>query len=355
MTQSPGSAVPAFGSAAPAGPAASSPSSPSSPDVAGRVPLGRSRRILRAVAVASCLPYLSLKAAWIAGSRIGIPRGSSLLEHPTTMAVANSVTVLMDAAVIVLALVLTRPWGLRAPAWLLAVPVWVATGLLAPIMAGFPLQLAARALGGGGGHRTAREPFLDEWVFGVVYTGFIVQGVALGTLFALYARDRWGQLWRGPVWELPVSVVGAAQRCTAVAAGVLALFPLTVHLLWACGATTGLSEGRVPERTGAFYALEAVYVLFLLAAVTGAGLLAFRRGRPLPVTVPLALAWVGSGAAACWGAWLSVAALTAVDDPADRATPLMLLTYAGQMITGFLVAAVAAHFLAERSTTGRAA
>ncbi|MFF9621061.1 hypothetical protein [Streptomyces griseosporeus] len=327
----------------------------SAPLVVAPAPLGRSRRILRGVAVVSCLPYLSLKVAWIAGSRIGIPEGSSLLEHPTTMAVANSVTVLMDAAVIVLALALTRPWGLRAPAWLLAVPVWVATGLLAPIMAGFPLQLAVRALGGGGEHRTGSEPFLDAWVFGVVYTGFIVQGVALGTLFALYARDRWGHLWRGSVWELPASAVGAAQRFTAVAAGVLALFPLTVHLLWACGAPTGLSEGRVPERTGGFYAFEAVYVLFLLAAVTGAGLLAFRRGRPLPVKVPLALAWVGSGAAACWGAWLSVAALTAVDDLADRATPLMLLTYAGQMITGFLVATVTAHFLAERSAARRAA
>ncbi|MER6983584.1 hypothetical protein ABT317_43200, partial [Streptomyces carpinensis] len=174
----------------------------------------RPRRVLRAVAIVACAPYLSLKAAWIAGSRIGIPPGSSLLEHRTTMAVANGVSVLMDAAVIVLALLLTRPWGLRVPAWALAFPVWVATGLLAPITTGFPLQLLVRVLGGTV-HKpsgTGSRPFLHEWVSGVVYTGFIVQGLALGALFLLHARDRWGHVWRGRVGELPDGVVGPARR-----------------------------------------------------------------------------------------------------------------------------------------------
>ncbi|MDC0771874.1 hypothetical protein [Streptomyces sp. HD] len=313
----------------------------------------RTRRALRAVAIVSCVPYLSLKIAWVAGSHVGIPEDSGLLDHRVSMAVVNSVSVLLDSAVIVLALVLTRPWGLRVPAWLLAFPVWVATGLLTPIMAGFPLQLVVRAFGGSTRTSAGGEAFLDEWVFGVVYSGFIAQGISLGALFALYARDRWGHLWRGLVWELPVGVIGAAQRVSAVAAGILALFPLTVHVLWACGATAGLSEGRVSERTGDFYALETVYALFLLAAVTGGCMLAFRLGRALPVKVPLALAWVGSGAVTCWGGWLSLASLGGPDDIADRATPLMSLTYAGQMIVGILVATVGAYFLAERSAVKR--
>jgi hypothetical protein len=329
MSQSLASAAPATGTPAPAP--------------------GRPRRLLRAVAVLACLPYLGLKVAWIAGSRLGIPDGSSLLEHRTSMAVANSLTVLMDGAVIVLALVLTRPWGLRVPAWLLAFPVWVATGLLAPIMAGFPLQLLVKLLGGTVHKASGSEPFLDEWVFGVVYTGFIVQGLALGTLFVLYARDRWGHLWRGRVWELPVGVVGAAQRATAAAAAVVALLPLTLHVLWACGSAAGLSDGRAADRTGDFYVLEALDVVFLVAAVGGAGLLAFRRGRALSVKVPLALAWVGSGAVACWGGWLSLASLAGVDDIADRPTQLMNLAYAGQMIVGILAATVGAYFFAERS------
>ncbi|MFI1167854.1 hypothetical protein ACH4UM_30720 [Streptomyces sp. NPDC020801] len=83
--------------------------------------------------------------------------------------------------------------------------------------------------------------------------------------------------------------------------------------------------------------------------MAGACLLAFRRGRALPVVVPLALAWVGSGVLVCWGGWLSLAPLSGVDDLADRPTQLMNLTYAGQMISGILVAALGAHFFAERS------
>jgi hypothetical protein len=295
------------------------------------------------------VPYLGLKAAWIAGSHLGIPEGSPLLDDRLTMAVINGLSVLLDSAVIVLALVLTRPWGLKVPAWLLAFPVWVATGLLAPIMAGFPAQLVVRAFAGGSASDQGHEPFLHEWVFTVVYSGFILQGFALGALFVLYARDRWGHLWRGRVWELPVGAMGPAHRALAVAAAVLALLPLTLHLLWACGGTAGLSEGRAADRGGDFYVLEAVYVLFLLAAVGGGFLLAFRRGRALPVAVPLGLAWVGSGAAACWGGWLTLASLGGVEDIADRPTPLMYLAYAGQMLVGFLVAAIGAYYFAERS------
>ncbi|MFI5682826.1 hypothetical protein [Streptomyces sp. NPDC051636] len=320
---------------------------PLAPTRALRVP-DRRHRLPRLVAVAACMPYLGLKAAWIAGSRVGIPDGSPLLEHRATMVVANGVTVLMDGTVVVLALLLTRPWGMRVPAWLLAVPMWVATGLLAPIMAGFPLQLLVRAVDGGGGGGED-EPFLDGWVFAVVYGGFIVQGLALGVLFARYARERWGHLWRGRVWELPVGSAGAAQRTTAVAAAVFALLPAVPRLLWACGGTAGLNAGRVADPSAGPRAVEALYVVFLAAAVTGAWQLAFRRGRPLPVTVPLALAWVGSGAVACWGGWMTLASLLVVHDSADRPTQVMTLTYAGQMIVGLLVASVVTHFLAERS------
>lgn len=311
---------------------------------------GRLRRVLRAVAVVSCLPYLTLKIAWIGGSHLGIPEGSPLLDHRASMAAANSVTVLMDGAVIVLALLLTRPWGRRVPAWLLVFPMWVATGLLTPIMTGYPLQLLVRAFGGSVNHGGSKGgPFLDEWVFGVVYTGFILQGLALGTLFALYARDRWGHTWRGPARELPPPPADAARRTLAVAAAVLALFPLTLHLLWACGATTGLNSARIADRSSDFYVLEATDVAFLAAAVLGALSLTFRRGGGLPVKLPLALAWLGSGAVACWGGWLALASLAGVDDITRRPTPVMNLTYAVQMIAGILVAAVGVRFLTGRA------
>ncbi|WP_236075664.1 hypothetical protein [Streptomyces coffeae] len=313
-----------------------------------------SRPVLRAVAVVSVLPYIALKSAWMAGSHLGIPEGSALLEpgRRTSMLVINGVTLLMDAAVVALALLLTRPWGRRVPAWLLALPVWTACGLLAPIMTGFPAQLVTRALGfGGGGSGGADEyhgQFLAEWVYGVVYGGFIVQGLALGALFVLYARERWGHLWRGRIADLPAwTPARAAHRLTAVIIGVLAALPATTHLLWAGGSATGLSEDRAADRTGDFYVLEALYALFAVATVVGVVMLAFRAGRRARPALPLALAWVGSGALACWGAWLTLAGLTA-DEEAEAPTALMDVTYAVQMIVGLLVLTAGAYFFSER-------
>ncbi|MFI9582972.1 hypothetical protein ACIHCQ_14250 [Streptomyces sp. NPDC052236] len=311
---------------------------------------GGARAVLRAVAIASCLPYLSLKAAWIAGSHIGVPEGSMLLEHRALMLVANSVTVVMDAAVIVLALLLTQPWGARVKGWLLAFPVWVATGLLTPIMVGFPLQLLAAAFGSAPARGSSgKEQFLDSWVYGVVYGGFIVQGLALGALFLLYARGRWSNLWRGSIWELPTAVTGTFARTTAVLGSLLALFPLVMHALWASGSTAGLPLDGIEERTADFYLLEGVRILFVLTAVAGALLLAFRRAPWLPVKTPLALSWVGSSVLAAWGGWLALASLMPAQDETEHATGLMTLTYSVEMIVGVLLCCGAAALLRRRS------
>ncbi|MFJ6075423.1 hypothetical protein ACIQFU_32110 [Streptomyces sp. NPDC093065] len=330
-------------------------SAPFSPVPATGPGPARGRRLLRAVAVVACLPYLVLKAAWIGGSHVGIPRGSTLLDHRVTMVVANGVSVLLDSCVVVLALVLTRPRGRRVPAWSLAFPVWVATGLLAPIMAGFPLQLLARAFTGGGATASdpRPDPFLHEWVFGVVYGGFIVQGLALGALFVLYARDRWGHLWRGRTGDLPSAVSGRIPRAAVAVAAVLALFPFAVRLLWACGATAGLDADRAADRTSDFHVIEGLYVVLLVLAVTAGVLLAFRRARALPVAVPLATAWVCSGAVACWGGWMLLASLLGPGERAEGSSRLSILTYAAQMTVGLLLAAVGAHFLTRRSAAAR--
>jgi hypothetical protein len=310
---------------------------------------------LRTVTALACLPYLTLKVLWISGSRVGIPDGSSLLDHRTTMAVANGATVLLDGTVILLAFLLTRPWGRRVPAWTLAVPMWVATGLLTPIMTGYPVQLVVQAFAGAGGSGGPSEPFLDDWVFAVVYPGFIVQGLCLGALFVLYARERWGRVWQGRLAELPARPQDAAQRTVAVAAALVALLPLVAHLLWACGSDAGLNALRAADRDSSFYVMEAMNALYLVAAVAGALLLAFRRRGGLSLKVPLALLWVGSGASACWGGWLALASLTGVDDIARQPTPLMNLTYAGQMIVGLLVVTLGVHHAAVHRRAAAAA
>lgn len=298
-------------------------------------PPGPGVRALRAVAILSCLPYITLKVLWIAGSTVGIPDSSTLLDHRAAMIAANGVSVVLDATVVVLALLLTRPWGRRVPAWLLALPMWVATGLLAPIMAAYPLQLAGSVVDGSRPAPSNSEPFLDAWVFGVVYSGFILQGLTLGTLFVLYARRRWGRLWRGTVGDV-ATTTGA--RVTVVAGSLLALLPAVTHLLWANGATAGLSADRIEDRSTDFYLVEGVNGLFAVVAVVATLLLVLphRAGAGLSPRIPLAGAWVGSGTLGCWGGYLFL--VTAMSgDPDQRAAGPMVLTYAVSMLAGLLL------------------
>ncbi len=131
--------------------------------------------------------------------------------------------------------------------------------------------------------------------------------------------------------------------------------PGILHLLWAAGSAAGLNEARAADRTSGFYVLEAVYVLFVAATVTGTLLLAFRRRSALPLRVPLGLAWGGSGVMACWGGWMSIASLSRTDDIAERPTPAMVLIYAVQMLVGTLVMTLGAYFLTERSAAAEPA
>ncbi|MFI0789414.1 hypothetical protein ACH4Q6_27880 [Streptomyces lydicus] len=310
----------------------------------------RSRTVLRVITLAACVPYLTLKIAWIAGSRIGIPAGSALRRDGNSLMALNALTVLMDAAVIVLAFLLTRPWGQRVPSWLLALPMWCATGLLAPIVAVFPAQTLAAAVrgssaGDGGG---SPDALLAPWVWSIVYTGFIVQALALGTLFVLYAGERWAPLWRGRLGTLPDSPTRSARRLTAAAVAVLSLLPATTHLLWASGSAIGLNPARAAAMDLDSRLNDAGYVLFALLTAAGALALGYGRSRRVPLLLPLAATWIGSGALAGWGGWLTLTTLSVAAGDPKLPSPLLSLTYAVQMIVGILAATAGAHFFAER-------
>lgn len=298
--------------------------------------------------MAATVPYLALKTAWLTGSRIGIPDGSPLLHPEPFLIAANAVTVAMDACVILLVLVLTRPWGIRVPGWMLAVPVFVATGLLTPILLGFPGQLLIRALGFGAdpAAEAVREPFLDPWVFNVVYTGFGVQGLALAGLFVPYARERWGRRWQGVTGaRLPSStgVVAAAAAATALAVA-------AVHAYWACGGSAGMDAERAAAYSSETAVVSAVHGICALAA--GAGALLLARGGGFPARWALGLAWIGGAAALCWGAFVLVGSLGPQLDGGEGTAVTSLLAYAGQMITGLLAAGVLIRFLSSRRTAG---
>ena len=131
-------------------------------------------------------------------------------------------------------------------------------------------------------------------------------------------------------------------------ASAVVLVPLTAHLLWATGSASGLTATQIAGRTSDFYALEAAYVLFAVMTVTGLLLVTFPRAGALPLRLPLALAFVGSAALACWGGYMMLTALEN-RDPSRRISELMNVTYSMQLLAGMLVFTMGAYFFAERA------
>ncbi|GGS46417.1 hypothetical protein [Actinokineospora fastidiosa] len=238
--------------------------------------------------IVSCVPYLSLKLLWLAGFSSGAATAAGAAElGDVRHTIGNVVTVGMELAAVALVLALTYPWGHRVPAALLAAPIWVAGGLLAPIVIGLPLGLLAQAFTGGSAAPAGNG--LESWVYVLVYGGFIMQAVGLVTAFVAHARARWPNVFRMPAAELP-EPTPAHRRLSVLSAGAATGYAV-ILAVWsvaapAWGAPAGLVT--VTQRS----ALLATGLLVLAGAVAVLSLL-HRRGQRR-VIWPLVLAWIGS-------------------------------------------------------------
>jgi hypothetical protein len=246
------------------------------------------RLIVCGVAIAACLPYLFLKAVWIAGGDLGVKGTATTKMHSGSVIAANVLTSGMELVGLLIALAFTCSWGMRVPAWLVLVPVWVGTGLLAPFVLGLPLGLAVQAVAGGAPAPDDHGNGLHAWVFVVVYGGFFSQGIALLTAFVLHARVRWADLFEMRTRDLRDGPTRTLQVLLANGAAVIGAGYGIVHLAWAFGGTPGFTTAAQRTFVGIMAPLA-----FLGAA--GALALVHRRGpdRLLP---SLVATWSGAGA-----------------------------------------------------------
>ncbi|WP_284535884.1 hypothetical protein [Nocardioides sp. T2.26MG-1] len=220
------------------------------------MPIARRRLVLCAATLLACAPYLVLKIAWLAGSSVGMASGAAGAEmHDHRYVVGNLVTVAMDLAAVALVLALTFPWGRRVPGWLLAGPVWVAAGLLAPIAVGLPVGLVLQALVGGA--PAPGDNGLAGWVYAVVYGGFVLQGVGILGAFWWHASERWPAWWRAG--RLPARPATIAATVAAVGFGGL-------HLAWAVAGSAAAAPGGFETAAQRAY-LGATGVLILAGVV----------------------------------------------------------------------------------------
>ncbi|MEX5717342.1 hypothetical protein [Geodermatophilus maliterrae] len=306
-------------------------------------PRGRHRVVIGYLVVAAILPYLLLKAAWIAGSTIGFATESSV--DPGVLLGGNILTAGMELVAIVVVLAFTHDWGMRLPAWLVLLPAWVGTGLLAPFVVAGPLVVLSVA--------TAASPVGDgsfePWVGPVVYSSFGAQALGIALTFALYARARWARLLRsragcrsaGPHPLLTPAVWIAAVLLAAVAAA---------RLLWALDPAAAASFGLTDARGTTERAADAGAAAFALMAAAGLLVLVRRRRARTPLWVPLALTWVGSGATWAGGWWPLLLWIGEVAG-AGTSSPgagLVAGVHLVQVIAGLLVARVGAVVLAGR-------
>lgn len=252
----------------------------------------RTRWVISLLAIAGTLPYITLKLMWLSGSRIGLNDPS--FGDDAVMRAANALTMAMDVVAIALALAFVMPWGQRLPAKLVLFPMWVGTGLLAPILVIVPLQLL---VGSPAPSESTDLPPIADWVYMVVYAGFMWQGVFLLSGFALYVRERWGR-------RLAWTTRGFPRT------------PYDGHVL-AAAALAGLGGlGLVSHVVGAFRP-QAVNVVgdgaLVVVGIAGLALLAGWVGRSVPRWVGVLGWWLGSGAMAAWGLYLFVVMLVPND------------------------------------------
>lgn len=292
------------------------------------------------VAIAAMLPYLTLKVLWLTGSPVGVT--DPALMDDSTMYGMNVLTFGMDAVALVLALGFTMRWGMRLPAWLVLLPLWVGTGLLGVIVVTTPLGLLLEgaALFDVGGP-------IEPWVYVMVYGGFIGQGVGLMAAFVLYARDRWPAVFTTTAEAPYQSLTRPFQRVVAWGSLLVAAVIGGVRFSWAFGGDAGLP----PEAAAAMTSAGALQqgIKGLLAVAAGAALVVLVRANARrPFWQPLVVAWLGSGSLFGWGLYAMI--ITATAAPlSGGATGLTDLLELFGMLTGMAMGMCGAFLLAERS------
>ncbi|GGQ38144.1 hypothetical protein BKA00_000278 [Actinomadura coerulea] len=308
---------------------------------------GRARLAVCAATIAACAPYLTIKIAWLSGSTVGW--NDAAAAEDSALYVGNAITLAMDAAAVLVAAAFTFRWGRRIPAWLVLAPIWIAVGLLAPIVLAVPLGTLLQTF-------FSSEPLMGDenalqgWVYGVVYTGFTLQGIGLLTAFVLYARERWPRTFeirtasvpKGPTHSLQVLLARVAVAPAAVFAA--------VQLFWASGGTAGLHGGEATDRNLAQQLADGAEGLLAVAAAAALVLIVRRAGRPGRFAVPLAAAWAGSGtmfAASLYGL-LVVLGRPGFLAP-DTASATGLVALAG-VLAGLVTGLTGAFLLAENQS-----
>lgn len=198
------------------------------------------RRVGGYAAAIGVTPYLLIKIAWTFG--LFLP--TEQMGDASWRAI-NATTVLLAAVGILLAMAFCRPWGERLPAWLVALPVWVGTGLIVPML------LLVPVLGAAAMTQDQEAGAAEVWVYEQILVMVSLVWVAIGLPVALagYVKARWPEALDGPTdyGEQP----GHTRQLQVTLARIFAVSCILLgatKLFWAAGGTLGIDPMMLVDR-----------------------------------------------------------------------------------------------------------
>lgn len=291
-------------------------------------PLLKMRRISGYSVAIAVTPYLLIKIAWTFGLFLPTEQMGE-----TSWRTINAATVALVSVAILLAMAFCRPWGERLPAWLVALPVWVGTGLLVPIV------FLAPALGPAAMGRDKEAGAADIWAYEQILVMVSLVGVGIGLSLGLagYAKARWPEALGGPIEDgEPLGHTRQLQTTLAglAAAGCILLGVPKVY--WATGGTLGIDPALLDERDVWWHLLSFSTGASALAGAWGLLVLTTRRGsrRFLP---PLAAAWISSGVLFSQNLYSSLSATRTNAQPAPEYPLAHVLTMQAGTVLGVMM------------------
>lgn len=246
----------------------------------------KKRRIWGYGAAIAITPYLLIKIAWT----FGLFMPTEQMGDPSWRT-ANAITLVLAVVGILLAFAFSMPWGERLPAWLVAFPVWVGTGLLIPML------LLAPVLGPAAMIRDQQTEVANVWVYEQVFVIVSLVGVGICLPLALvgYAKTRWPEIFADPI-DIKL-LPGNSQKlhitlAKLISAGCILLG--FIKVFWATGGTIGIIPTMLDSRDLWWHLLSLSTGVWAFAGSWSLLVLTTRRGSK-SFFPPMAIAWISSG------------------------------------------------------------
>lgn len=302
--------------------------------------LMRLRRICGYGAAIAVAPYLLIKIVWTFGLFLPTEQMGD-----ASWRIINAVTAVLAAIGILLAMAFFRPWGERLPAWLVAIPIWIGTGLLVPML------LIAPVLGPAAMIRDQEAGAADFWVYEQIFVMISLFGIGIFLPLALagYAMARWPEALSGttdykklPGNTLQLQIILAR----IVAAGCILLG--VIKVFWAVGGSFGIDPATMDERDIWWHLLALSTGVWSFAGAWGILVIVSSSRGSRWFLPPMAAAWISSGALFSNNLYSALSSVR-LDAPPFPEYPLAwLLTTQTGIILGVIMGMIILLVLHER-------